>query len=428
MLPSSKLVQSVALPPLVTIEYDQPDDAITDIPSSVWAELEQSGLAAKLFPGMRIAVAVGSRGVAGIPVLVGTVVRWFAEKAAKPFIVPAMGSHGRATAEGQKELLAGLGITEQSCNCPIISSMDVVTLGHLDNGFAVYMDKAAYEADAVFVINRVKPHTSFRGPHESGLVKMITIGLGKRAGADSCHALGYEAFPDLLPRMARVSLASANILGGLAVVENSLDKTCLIEVVPARAILERDAALLRVAAAKMPTIPFDRLDVLVVDEMGKNISGGGMDYNVIGRYFTEGMTGGPKITKLGVLDITEESHGNGIGMGVADFITHRLRDKLDFEAAYVNALTATVSRSCSMPLAMATDRDLFKAAVKTCYVPDTDKIRLARIQNTLKLRFMQISPALLPEALEKGCRPLGDPAPIPFSDAGDLLSRGKWPS
>jgi hypothetical protein len=427
MLQSSKLLARIPVPPLAMIRQDVVDDSITDVAAATRESFRQSPLAASLRPGMRVAIGVGSRNFANTPTVVRETVAWFKEHGARPFIVPAMGSHGKATDEGQKELLATQGVTEESMGCPIISSMEVVEVGRLENGFPVYMDRNAFEADAVFVVNRVKLHPSFRGKHESGIIKMVTIGLGKQAGAESCHALGYKKFPELLPKMAALVMSKANFLGGLAVVENFLDKTCIVEAIPTEKMFERDAALLRIAAAKMPSLPFDKIDALIIDEVGKNINGGGMDANVVGRYATQWMNGGPEITCIGLLDITDESHGNGHGTGFADIITHRMRDKLDFEAAYVNSLTSTTLRACAMPCALATDRDVFRAAVKCCHQPDLDKLRFARIKNTLMLKYIRISPALIPDALEKGCRLVAEPLPVPFAENGELVDRNQWP-
>jgi hypothetical protein len=427
VLPSSRLLAHISVPPLAMIRQEIVDDSIPDVGAATQESFRQSSLAASLRPGLRVAIGVGSRNFANTPIVVREAVTWFKTHGTRPFIVPAMGSHGKATDEGQKELLATQGVTEEAMGCPIVSSMEVVEVGRLENGFPVYMDRRAFDADAVFVINRVKLHPSFRGKHESGIIKMVTIGLGKQAGAESCHALGYREFPELLPKMAALVMSRTNFLGGLAVVENFLDKTCIMEVIPVEKMFERDAALLRIAAAKMPSLPFDKIDALIIDEVGKNINGGGMDANVVGRYATPWMSGGPEITCIGLLDITAESHGNGHGTGFADIITHRMRDKLDFEAAYVNSLTSTTLRACSMPCALATDHDVFRAAVKCCHQPDMDKVRFVRIRNTLRLRYIRVSPALIPDALEKNCRQIAEALPVPFAENGELLDRGQWP-
>jgi hypothetical protein len=345
---------------------------------------------------------------------------------AEPFIVPAMGSHGRATAEGQTELLADLGVTEESAGCPIRSCMDVVQLGVLSNKLPVYIDSLAHAADGIFVINRIKPHSSFNGPHESGLVKMITIGLGKQIGADSCHTYGFARMHENLPAMAAISLREAKIIGGLGVVENAHENTCIVEAISAEKLMDRDAALLEIARARLPRLPFTKLDVLVVDMLGKNISGTGMDSNVIGRFSADHMRSGIDFTKIAVLDLTPESHGNASGMGFANYITKRLRDKADFQAMYANGLTATESKPMCIPPVMDTDEEAVKAAVKTCFVPDTAAVRMAHIKNTLEMQCFEVSPPLLKEALAKGCTILREPRPMRFSPEGALDLYASW--
>jgi hypothetical protein len=419
-------VSHTPIPPLARIRQNIPDDALTDVAGEARKALADSGMAASIHPGMTVAVAVGSRGIANLPILVHSVIGWLRSIGAEPFIVPAMGSHGRATAEGQTELLAELGVTECSSGCSIRSSMEVVQLGTLPNGLPVYLDKQAHAADGIFVVNRVKPHTSFRGRHESGLIKMISIGLGKQIGADSCHSYGFLIMPDNLINMAAVALSQASFIGGLATVENADDKTCLVEAIPASVMVERDAALLEIARTKMPSLPFAALDVLIVDELGKNISGSGMDCNVIGRYSAPGISGGPVIGRIAVLDVTDESHGNAMGMGFANFITWRLRDKIDFEAVYANALTSTVTGGAGMPVAMATDLDAVKAAIKTCWAPDLARARIARIKNTLEIGVLQASAGILDEARARGCTVLGELEPMQFTQTGELHDRSAW--
>jgi hypothetical protein len=383
-----------------------------------------SALKNRIVPGMRIAMAVGSRGVANLPLLVRMSVDWFKALGAKPFIVPAMGSHGLASAEGQTALLASLGVTDACMGCPIQSCMEVVKLGELPNGLPVYMDSQAYAADGIFVLNRVKPHPSFRGPHESGLLKMITIGLGKQIGADSCHTYGFSHMHENLPAMAAISLQKTNILGGLGVVENALEKTCLIKVAVREELFSCDEELLNIAKSKLLRLPFTMLDVLIVDEIGKNISGSGMDSNVVGRFSSDHMRSEIRFTKIVALDLTPESHGNAAGMGHANFITHRLRDKTDFEAMYANCLTATETRAVCMPPALATDQDAVKAAVKTCFQPDVDRIRMAHIKNTMEMQRFEASACLMEEAIAKGCHLIRPAIPMRFDSDGILQPDG----
>ncbi len=417
------VLDRVSLPPMVPMTRRLPDDSLSDVAGEVRRSMDESpGLAASIKPGQRIAVAVGSRGMADLPILVREVVQWFLAKGASPFIVPAMGSHGNATAEGQTALLTGLGVTEESAGCPIVSRMDVVLLGRLPNGLNVYLDKAAHdEADGIFLINRVKGHTSFRGKWESGLVKMLVIGLGKQIGADSCHTYGMHTMPDNLPAMAAVTMEKAPVLGGLAVVENALDKVCLLEVVDREHLLERDAELLLYARERMPSLPCSQLDVLIVDKMGKDISGAGMDPNVLGRYTIPGMSGDLAITRIVALDLTEASHGNAVGMGLADFITSRLWKKVDYEACYLNALTSNSTRGVYTPLVLPTDRDAIRGAVKTSTVPDLNKLRMMRIEDTLKLSRFSVTACMVDEMQERGCIVAGPEKALEFTPEGRLV-------
>jgi hypothetical protein len=343
-------------------------------------------------------------------------------RGAAPFVVPAMGSHGGATSEGQIEVLADLGVTERSVGCPIRSSMDVVEIGRLENGLPVFVDRQAYEADGVVIVNRVKPHTSFRGASESGLVKMLTIGLGKQKGADSCHALGLARMAEHILAMARLSLARVRVLFGVATVENAYDRPARVVAVPAAEIVSRDRELLVEAKANMPRIPFDSFDVLVVDRMGKEFSGTGMDPNITGRYTTPLVTGGPQVGRLAVLDLTDASHGNANGIGLADVTTRRLVERMDRAATYVNALTSRVPPSVRIPLTLDTDREAIQAAVKTCGARDPTRVRLVRIPNTLHLAELWISESLLDEARANPAMTLcGEPRPMQFDGADRLV-------
>jgi hypothetical protein len=420
MLLSSRLVASTPIPPLALFEQDLVDDGLSDVATAVREAFAASKLKDRIIPGMRVAMAVGSRGVANLPLLVRMCVDYFKSLGAEPFIVPAMGSHGLASAEGQTALLASLGVTDTGMGCPIQSCMDVVKLGELPNGLPVYMDSKAYAADGIFVLNRVKPHPSFHGPHESGLLKMITIGLGKQIGADSCHTYGFSLMHENLPAMAALSLQKTNILGGMGVVENALEKTCMVKVAMREELFACDEDLLNIAKSKFLRLPFTTLDVLVVDEIGKNISGSGMDSNVVGRFSSDHMRSEIHFTKIVALDLTPESHGNAAGMGHANFITHRLRDKTDFEAMYANCLTATETRAVCMPPALATDRDAIKAAVKTCFQPNADKVRMAHIKNTMEMQRFEASACLMKEAVAKGCRLIRSAAPMRFDGDGTL--------
>ncbi|MBE0603940.1 MAG: DUF2088 domain-containing protein, partial [Deltaproteobacteria bacterium] len=344
-----------------------------------------------------------------------------------PFIVPGMGSHGGATAGGQTEVLASLGVTENGAGCPIVSSMDVVELGTLDNGLPVYMDRHAMEADGIVVINRVKPHTAFSGSIESGMVKMITIGLGKQKGADSCHAFGFGHMEKNILDMAKVKLGRARFLFGVGTVENAYERVAKIVAVPAEELVEEEKRLLAEAREKMPSIPFDPLDVLVVDRMGKEISGSGMDPNITGRASNPYIKVTRDTTRMAVLDLTAASRGNAVALGLADVITRRLFGKIDLEATYANVLTSTVTRSGMIPLVMENDRLAIRAAVKTCNALDMRRVRMVRIQDTLRLGEIYFSECLLDEARgNPRLSILGPPGDIAFDGEGNLPDVGAW--
>lgn len=418
------LLENVSIPPMTRLRQPRGvDDAIHDVARAVLESLEESAIRERVYPGMTVAVGVGSRGVANLPVIVRAVIDWLHGKGAHPFIIPAMGSHGGVDAESQKSLLAEYGVTEERMGCPVRSSMDAVHLATLPGDLDVFCDPYAAEADGILVINKVKPHNAFRAANESGIVKMLAIGLGKQKGAASCHKYGFERIAERLTAVAGFMMRRPGVLGGLALVENTKHATCRIEAVPVEDMFIRDAALLELAWEKMARLPVDRLDGLIIDEMGKNISGSGMDPNVLGRYTVPFLSGGPVINKIAVLRLTPESEGNAIGMGLADFIPRRLRDTIDFECVYANALTSTVLFGSRTPCTLPSDRDVIRAVVRTCNGGGPDAIRLMRVRSTLHLDEVEASPALVPELLEKGCTPLREASPMVFDAEGNLTDR-----
>ena len=416
-----ELLKDVSLPRMVKIRQQFPAERIADVPSVLRNALAESGQLEAVRPGMRIAVAVGSRGVNQLQALVRTAVEEIGKRGAFPFVIPAMGSHGGATPEGQAQVLSHLGITEQTVGCPIHSSMEVVEISRLENGLPVYIDKYAHESDGIVVINRIKPHTAFRGPNESGLVKMIAIGLGKQKGAESCHAYGFKHMDAHVPAMAREAIAKAPILFGIGTVENAYDQVTKIAVVGAGDMLEADRRLLMEAKAAMPCIGFSPIDVLVIDEIGKNISGDGMDPNITGRYPTPYPSGGPEVSKMVVLDLTEETNGNANGVGTADFTTRRLVEKTDFKSMYANGITSTVVGPTAIPTTLDSDLDAIRAAVKTSNALNLARVRLVRIKNTLHLGELLISESLLDEARAMpNVTVLSEPLPMNFDAQGNL--------
>ncbi len=374
-----------------------PDEKIENFEESLEESLQREEIRQMVKPGMEIAIAAGSRGVDKFVETVAGTVKFLQELGAKPFIVPSMGSHGGATAEGQKAVLAHLGVTEESVNAEIRSSMEVVEIAKLPNGLPVYVDKIASEADGIVVINRVKPHTAFRGKVESGIMKMMAIGLGKQKGAEACHQLGFEHMGKHIIEMSHIILEKMPILFGVATVENAFDKVAHVEVLLPNEIEERETELQKLAKKLLPKIHFDKIDVLVIDEIGKNISGDGMDPNITGRYPTPYAHGGPEVNKMIVLDLTPETEGNANGVGTADFTTQRLIDKADFDATYANGLTSTVVAPTKAATTLANDKLALKAAVKTCNILDFTTVKMVRIKNTLELSEIEVSEALLPE-------------------------------
>lgn len=408
-------------PPLVTVRQQFPSEHLADVQGRLQTEL--SGCGVSLCPQTRIAIAVGSRGIANLAGMVQQIVAWVKAQQAVPFVVPAMGSHGGATAEGQAQILADYGITEAEIGAPVVSSMEVVALPQGDAEVPVYFDKTAYEADGTILINRVKPHTSFHARYESGLMKMIAIGLGKHAQALAIHNLGVRGLREVMPVVTGQTLRHGNILLGVAVVENAYDETMLVRAIPAARIAEEEPALLEVAKAQMPRLPVDDVDVLIVDEMGKNISGLGMDTNVIGRLKIPGQSepDSPRIRIIYARDLTDESHGNAVGMGLADIIHRGLFAKIDFAATYENAATATFLERAKVPMVADTDRQALDWALRACNQSDPRKLRIIRIRNTLRLDVLQVSPNILDEIGTQPNIELLAPARPMLNDAGQLL-------
>lgn len=385
------------IPKLIKIRQNFKSEHLLDIEGSVKNQIDSLSISSK--PGASIAIAVGSRGVANINRIVKATVDTLKEKGVNPFIVPAMGSHGGATAEGQKEVLESYGITEEYIGVPIKSSMQVVELTQTTLKTRVFMDKYAYESDGVVVINRVKPHTDFHGTTESGLLKMCAIGLGKHKQALELHKYGVYGLRELIPMTAREVLKSGKIIMGIGIVENAYDKTMVIKAVLPSEMEHEEIKLLDTSRKNMPALPVKQLDVLIVDEMGKDISGVGIDSNITGRIRIRGESdlSMPDITNIVVTDLTEASHGNALGMGLADFITNNLYNKIDFKATYENVLTSTFIERGKMPIVAETDRQAAEYALRTSGSIDISKARIIRIKNTLQLDEIFVSEPILDE-------------------------------
>ncbi len=416
------LARRMPLPRMVQVEQHFDRSAVTDIDGGVRKALLEQGVLDAVRPGMSVAVTAGSRGISNIAAILRTIVDVLKEQGAEPFIIPAMGSHGGATAQGQMEVLASLGITEQSLSCPIRSSMEVKQIGVTFDGRPVQIDAFAAQADGIVVVNRVKAHTSFTGPVESGLMKMMAIGLAKQAGAEVCHQEGYAKIADNIRKYGSAILKNANILFGMAIIENAFDDTCELHAVKPEDFEETETRLLVRSKKLMPRIMFSNIDVLVVDRMGKNISGLGMDPHITGCFASPYASGPPRPDKLVVLDLTDETHGNANGMGVADVTTRRLFEKFDPEATYPNALTATLTAAVRVPLIMDNQRLAIQTGIKTSAGFDKEKIRLVRIRDTLSLSRIWISEAMMEDA---GNTPdvkiIGEPEPFVFDEEGNMF-------
>lgn len=399
-------------------KFSQP--TVTDVAGEVRRRWQASRLAQRLKRGDRVAVGVGSRGINNIATIVRATLEHLRELGTNPFVVAAMGSHGGATPQGQRELLGEYGVSEEKLGVPVKTDMTAVQIGSNTWGEPVWWDKNALEADAVVCINRVKPHTDFRSRYESGLVKLLVIGLGKRDGASQHHRWGVRGLRDMLPETVRVILEKTRFVGGLAVLENAREETAKLIPVDRDELLDVEPRLLDEARGLMGRLPFDQLDLLVIGEIGKNYSGAGIDPNVIGRLLVEGQDEPekPKITRICALDLSPESHGNGTGCGLADLTTDRLLAAIDPVPFRMNNLTACFLWRSKLPIAFPTDRECITAGLQTCWQPDWSKVRMAVIPNTLELADLWVSAPLADG---------GELRPLPFDAGGNLNQEKLFP-
>ncbi len=421
--------RNVKIPKLAKVQREFLVNPVVDIAGTINKTMNDSNIASKLKKNSKVAIGVGSRGIANLSLITKTVVDWFREQGADPFIFPAMGSHGGGTNEGQIVQLASVGVTEESAGCPILSDMDAVLVGEYQtkaDGIKVnaYFDPHAYKADAVFYLSRIKPHPQFTAKHESGLCKMLTIGCGKHLCAEACHSLGFEYFPDIIVGMSQVLLEKMpNIVGALAIVENALHGTELLECVPSEKLFERDAEILLLAKKCLPDLPLRQMHALIVDYMGKNIAGTGMDPNITGRYFSPRQTD-IKMAGLSVLNLTKEAYGNSNGIGAADFITQRLFDGIDFEKTYLNGLAdPMLNTNIKIPPIMPNDYGAICMALLKGNPKNEDPV-VCRIKNTLSLSKFLVSEAALEQMLEKpGFTLIEKAKPLEFDADGNLADK-----
>jgi len=403
--------------------FDGPE--LGDVAAEVENQLSQLQLRDKIQPGETVAISAGSRGIANIHLIIKAVADHLASIDARPFIVPAMGSHGGGTAEGQQGIIEGYGITEEFCNCPIKASMETVIVCDAKEGFPVHFDKHAYGADHVIVVGRVKPHTNFSGDIESGLMKMMLIGLGKHAGAKIYHrAIADFNFGQIVRSVAREVLAKCGIVAGLAIVENSYDETARIEAIAPENFEDREKELLLLAKKWMPKLPFDAADILVLDEIGKDISGSGMDTNVVGRKYhdhqaAEGET--PRIKNIVVRGLTPATHGNASGIGMAEFCRTKLVQEMDARITRINCITGGHSTGAMVPLDYETDREILDVALVSIGLTEPPDARFLWARNTLDVAEVICSDTYLQEAQQRDdLEVLSEPQPMPFGEDGNL--------
>lgn len=424
----SGLLEAVPIPRVARVRQRFPDEHIPAdrLPDHILGLLAQKGVAAGIRPGMKIAITAGSRGIRNIPLILGTLARFVRDCGGEPYLVAAMGSHGGATSRGQREVLAGLGITEETVGCPIRSGMEVVPAGRNAEGAQVYMSRDAAQADGVIVCNRIKPHTCFRGPCESGLMKMMAIGLGKQVGADWCHKEGFQNMAKNVRLFGSTVLEALPVLFGVGILENAYDQTAEVVVLDREEIPEKEPDYLKKAMGLLPRIHVPECEVLVVDTIGKNFSGGGMDANITGTFVTPYASGGLRSQRVAVLDLSPESHHNGTGCGMAHATTRRFFDKMDWEQTYPNVITSTVIENVRIPMVLKNDREAIQVCLRTCTGVGPQGPRLVRIANSMEIQHIYLSEQYLPQIAEN---PLleqeSDPMDLPFDGDGNLTDLGR---
>lgn len=385
------------LPKMYKVNQSFDSERLEDIENKVRQEIHKDIIKRKINQGQKVAVAVGSRGIKNLFLIVKTVVDELKSLGACPYIVSAMGSHGNGSEKGQREVLESYGITKENLGVEIVTTVDVVKLDKTSKGFNVYFDRSAYEADLVIPINRVKLHTDFVGDLQSGLCKMLVIGLGNHIGCSSIHEEDPDVFADILEEAANIIISKANIGFGIAILENAYDETFMIEAVPSENMVTREKELVKIARQNMPTLMIPDIDILVVEEIGKNVSGAGYDPNILGKssVLKKFVLQVPKIKRMILLDITKESHGNGIGVGMFDIITKNVYKKLDLESMYANGIACKCIEDVRIPLIADSEDEAIKVAVKVCRGLDKENLKIVKIKNTLSLQHIYVSKALL---------------------------------
>lgn len=399
-------------------------DSIPDIPEYIHQAFKSSDLPNRIKPGDKIGITVGSRGITNIKSIAQQIINELMTLKTRPLILAAMGSHGGATSQGQKEILGSYDITEKEMGVPILSSMETTQIGTIKNQIPVYFSKEAMALDGIIALNRVKLHTDFKSDAmESGISKMLVIGLGKRDGAESIHSLGVYGLKNIIPQAAKLIIEKAPIIQGIGIVENGFDETMEIKFSPPEHIITTENQLLKKCKEVFPSLPCENIDVCLVQEMGKNISGTGLDTNVIGRLDIHGEkeVEKPKINKLVVFDITEQSHGNALGVGLSDVTTRKLVNKINFIATYANTITSTFLNRAKIPITAETEREAVEIALKTCWQPNRNKVRLLIMKNTLDLEYLYVSENIWNDIKNnKNIKSCGSWEQLSFTNDGEL--------
>jgi hypothetical protein len=399
-------------------------ESLENIPSKMEEQFLQVHADTKIKPGMEIAITVGSRGIANIPLIVKSTADEIKKRGATPFIIPAMGSHGGATAEGQIEVLEGLGVTQESTGCEIRSSMEVVHIGDTSTGVPVYIDKHAFHADGIIVMGRVKPHTDFKKDIESGILKMASIGMGKHKQALALHTYGIEGIRDMMPEVGKAAIEKSNTLFAVAIVENAHEETAIIEAIQPEEVEQRERELLKKAFELMPSLPIEEMDILIVDEIGKNYSGTGMDTNIIGRIRVLGVEEPkkPTIKYLIASNLSEASHGNALGIGLADLTTKRLFERIDLQKMNENVVTSTFLDRAKIPIVLENDQEALKAALRATWGVADSEARIVRIPNTLHIGELYVSETIFHEIKNNdSIEVIEELAEMKFDDEGYFL-------
>lgn len=393
---------SYPCPELYQVQQIFDRTALQAVEETLKRELAKESIAAKIHPGMKVAVAVGSRGIKNLYLIVKTVVEELKARGASPFIVSAMGSHGNGTESGQREVLKSYGITEDNLGVKVVTTVDVNYLGLTPSGKKVYFDRAAMEADAIIPINRVKLHTDFVGDLQSGLCKMLVIGLGNQIGCSSIHEEDPDEFAAIIEDAAALILQKCKVAYGIASIENAYDETFMVEAVPSEELIEREKELVKIARTKMPILIPPKIDVLIVEEIGKNISGAGYDPNILGKssVLKQFCLPVPEIKRMVLLGVTPQSHGNAIGVGLFDVTVKEVFEQLDYEAMYANAIACRCIEDCRVPLVAADEDEAVRVAIKCIRNVDRDRLRIVKIKNTLELEYIQVSAAVLNDIRE----------------------------